>query len=72
MLNELRTIPTFELCSYASEAEKEGNQQLANIYIYELAYRLYVPGTSKSFEDLLNELGYKIPEERQQKKLVKS
>ena len=72
MLNELRTIPTGDLLTYISSAEKEGNQKLANIYIFELVYRLYVPEAGISFEDMLNKFGYVKIEERHQKKLVKS
>lgn len=72
MLNELRTTPTCDLLTYISSAEKEGNQKLANIYIFELAYRLYIPEAGIPFEDLLNKFGYVKIEERHQKKLVKS
>lgn len=41
------------------ETIKGDNQELINQYAIELANRIYVPNKNQSYEDLLNELGYK-------------
>ena len=51
----LRTTPTVDLMSALSNAD----DNKANQIIYEIACRLYVPGTDITFEDLLSNLGYK-------------
>lgn len=47
---------------------------MVNILAYELACRIYIPNDNISFENMLEDFGYKRldKEKRQQKKLVKS
>lgn len=51
----LRTTPTVDLMNILSNADDNKTNQI----IYEIACRLYVPGTDITFEDLLSKLGYK-------------
>lgn len=63
-LKELRTTPTCVLINFLSEAYKNGEQGLVNIYAYELTTRIWVPNEETSFTDMLKELGYKRIEEK--------
>lgn len=42
-LKELKTTPTCVLINFLSEAYKNEEQGLVNIYAYELAARIWVP-----------------------------
>ena len=59
----LREIPTITLINSLSMADKNGNQQLVNIYAYELACRIYVPNKGVDFDKLVAGFGYKEQEE---------
>lgn len=63
-LKELRTTPTCVLINFLSEAYKNEEQGLVNIYAYELATRIWVPNEETSFTDMLKEFGYKRIEEK--------
>lgn len=63
-LKELRTIPTCVLINLLSEAYKNEEQGLVNIYAYELTTRIWVPNEETSFTDMLKEFGYKRIEEK--------
>lgn len=63
-LKELRTTPTCVLINFLSEAYKNGEQGLVNIYAYELTTRIWVPNKETSFTDMLKEFGYKRIEEK--------
>lgn len=63
-LKELRTTPTCVLINLLSEAYKNGEQGLVNIYAYELTTRIWVPNEETSFTDMLKEFGYKRIEEK--------
>lgn len=63
-LKELRTTPTCVLINFLSEAYKNGEQGLVNIYAYELTTRIWVPNEETSFTDMLKEFGYKRIEEK--------
>lgn len=63
-LEELRTTPTYVLIDFLSEAYKNGEQGLVNLYAYELATRIWVPNEKTSFTDMLKEFGYKRIEEK--------
>ena len=68
-LEELKKTPTVKLIDYIAAAEKEGSQYWVNIFAYELATRVYVPGNSVStFEELLEKFGYKIFDEQKKYK----
>lgn len=64
-LKELRTTPTYVLIDFLSEAYKNGEQGLVNLYAYELATRIWIPNKETSFIDMLKEFGYKKIEEKQ-------
>lgn len=74
ILDELRTTSTIQLINGISEWEKQGNQAMVNILVYELTCRIYIPNDNISFENMLADFGYKRldKEKGQQKKLVKS
>ncbi len=63
-LKELRTTPTCVLINLLSEAYKNEEQGLVNIYAYELTTRIWVPNEETSFTDMLKEFGYKRIEEK--------
>lgn len=63
-LKELKTTPTCVLINFLSEAYKNGEQGLVNIYAYELTTRIWVPNKETSFTDMLKEFGYKRIEEK--------
>jgi hypothetical protein len=63
-LKELRTTPTCVLINFLSEAYKNEEQGLVNIYAYELTTRIWVPNEETSFTDMLKEFGYKRIEEK--------
>jgi len=63
-LKELRTTPTCVLINLLSEAYKNEEQGLVNIYAYELTTRIWVPNKETSFTDMLKEFGYKRIEEK--------
>ena len=63
-LKELKTTPTCVLINFLSEAYKNEEQGLVNIYAYELAARIWVPNEEISFTDMLKEFGYKKIEEK--------
>ena len=63
-LKELRTTPTCVLINFLSEAYKNGEQGLVNIYAYELTTRIWVSNEETSFTDMLKEFGYKRIEEK--------
>lgn len=68
MNTDIRTTPTAILINELCNEEEVGNQKEINNIAYELAYRLYVPNDTVTFEDLLVKFGYKRIE-RHQKKL---
>lgn len=47
-LKELRTTPTCVLINFLSEAYKNEEQGLVNIYAYELTTRIWVPNEETS------------------------
>ena len=63
-LKELKTTPTCVLINLLSEAYKNEEQGLVNIYAYELTTRIWVPNKETSFTDMLKEFGYKRIEEK--------
>lgn len=63
-LKELKTTPTCVLINFLSEAYKNEEQGLVNIYAYELTTRIWVPNKETSFTDMLKEFGYKRIEEK--------
>lgn len=63
-LKELKTTQTCVLINFLSEAYKNEEQGLVNIYAYELAARIWVPNKKTSFTDMLKEFGYKKIEEK--------
>ena len=63
-LKELKTTPTCVLINFLSEAYKNEEQGLVNIYAYELAARIWIPNEKTSFTDMLKEFGYKKIEEK--------
>lgn len=63
-LKELKTTPTCVLINFLSEAYKNEEQGLVNIYAYELTTRIWVPNEEISFTDMLKEFGYKRIEEK--------
>ena len=63
-LKELKTTPTCVLINFLSEAYKNEEQGLVNIYAYELAARIWIPNEKASFTDMLTESGYKRIEEK--------
>lgn len=63
-LKELKTTPTCVLINFLSEAYKNEEQGLVNIYAYELATRIWVPNKETSFTDMLKEFGYRRIEEK--------
>ena len=63
-LKELKTIPTCVLINFLSEAYENEEQELVNIYAYELTTRIWVPNEEISFTDMLKEFGYKKIEEK--------
>jgi hypothetical protein len=65
-LEEFKTVPTTLLINWLSQADREGKQDIVNICAYELVCRIYVPGVSKPFRDLLHEFGYREHELRKE------
>lgn len=63
-LKELKTTPTCVLINFLSEAYKNEEQGLVNIYAYELTTRIWIPNKETSFTDMLKEFGYKRIEEK--------
>lgn len=59
---DIKTTPTVNLVHILCEAT---DQDIINIIAYELACRIYVPDNNQgvTFEQLLNDFGYKIKEE---------
>lgn len=57
-LDALKTVPTVKLIQLISNASNNGEQDLVNIYAYELTYRIWVPNEEKTFEEMLKEFGY--------------
>jgi hypothetical protein len=53
-MKDLSKIPTVMLVNAISDAT---DQRIINIIAFELAKRIYVPGTSKNFEELLTSFG---------------
>ena len=58
----LKHIPTMELVRLLSEAYKQKDQILVNVYSYELSYRIYKMDKER-FIDILKEFGYKPDKE---------
>ena len=63
-LKELKTTPTCVLINFLSEAYKNEEQGLVNIYAYELTTRIWVPNEETLFTDMLKDFGYKRIEEK--------
>lgn len=63
-LKELKTTPTCVLINFLSEAYKNEEQGLVNIYAYELTIRIWIPNKETTFTDMLKEFGYKRIEEK--------
>ena len=61
-MDNIKTTPTKNLIHILCEAT---DQNIINIIAYELACRIYVPDNNQgvTFEQLLNDFGYKIKEE---------
>lgn len=55
----MKNKTTVELVTLLTEAINVGNQELINMYAYELATRLYVPNTGYTFEEILEGFGYR-------------
>ena len=68
-LTSIRTTSTINLVKCLSLSE---TQEEINILAYELAYRLFVPGTDISFESLLYSFGWKQLDKEKPISLVKS
>ena len=67
---DIKTTSTIELANYLDKATKKQDQSLINRLAYELAYRVYIPNTKVSFDDLLNHFGYKRIEKEQNKSKI--
>ena len=67
---DIKTTPTVILVHILSEAT---DQNIINKIAYELACRVYVPDNSQgiTFEQLLNDFGYKTEEEKVKKLRLK-
>lgn len=68
-LNQLRTMSTVELITWADSAP---TQEERNVIIFELTCRMYVPFSGVSFDELLLSNGYKLIEReniRQKRKI---
>ena len=67
---DIKTTPTVILVHILSEAT---DQNIINRIAYELACRVYVPDNSQgiTFEQLLNDFGYKTEEEKVKKLRLK-
>lgn len=61
-LDALKTVPTVKLIQLISNASNNGEQDLVNIYAYELTYRIWVPNEEETFEEMLKKFGYVEPE----------
>lgn len=59
---ELRTIPTVQLVNAIGAFEQQGDQAMVNRIAKELAYRIWVPNSETSFEEMMRSFGYKEPE----------
>lgn len=57
---------TAEIVELLTGAINIQNQELINIYAYELATRLYVPNRNYTFEDILTGFGYSEINENKQ------
>lgn len=68
-LTSIRTTSTVNLVKCLSLSE---TQEETNILAYELAYRLFVPGTDISFESLLYSFGWKQISKEKPATLTKS
>ena len=55
----MKNKTTVELVTLLTEAINVGNQELINMYAYELTTRLYVPKTGYTFEEILEGFGYR-------------
>jgi len=55
----MKNIRTYELISLLTKAISEQNQQMVNMYAYELTTRLYVPDTGYTFDEILEGFGYR-------------
>lgn len=56
----MKTISTIRLLELLDKARNENNQELINLYAYELTTRVYVPNPNYTFEDVLYNFGYKM------------
>lgn len=61
--NMMESIPTHTLIKLLSNAYDSEDQNLINIYAYELARRSYGKSTKMSFFDLMKDFGYKDDKE---------
>ena len=66
-VEKLRTVSTALLIDVLENSIKNNDQEIVNAIAYELAYRIYVPNHTESFEDLLLKLGYKEIEQKTKK-----
>ncbi len=67
-IEELKTTPTVQLSHLITEAAENNNQNLVNIYAYELASRIYVPNqVGVTFEKLLTDFSYSVESEVEEK-----
>lgn len=57
-IKALMTVPTVELLDELDKATKAGDQDLINVYAYELTCRTWIPNDKMSFIDMLKDLGY--------------
>ena len=60
---------THEIINLLTKAVNTKNQELINIYAYELATRLYVPGVGMNFDDLCEGFGYRKLEKQNPKQI---
>ena len=66
-MKDLSKVPTVMLVNAISDAT---DQRIINIIAFELAKRIYVPGTSQSFEELLASFGWCKIEKEEENKLT--
>ena len=52
-LEVLQKVPTVKLIELINDASNKGEQDLINIYAYEIACRIWVPNEETTFEELL-------------------
>ena len=66
-MKDLSKVPTVMLVNTIADAT---DQRIINVIAFELAKRIYVPGTSKNFEELLTSFGWCKIEKEEENKLT--